>query len=203
MRTLERMETITTSVRERLNTTGKRALARVALIGTLAGSLVGAGIAADAATPEQHRAEAVSVGGYDFMSGSKEQEWCRWPSRWNICNKAKSLATVALADAYALAEQNGTSPHNGSADAFRHCEWSGDMTVAFGGGETGAGTAQGFTDRHEANEGGDEPRNEYDMDQWNNQFGREIGMDASSYQEVHDQCQDAIGNGLSWIAPLR
>lgn len=202
MRTLERIDSFTSSVRECLGATGRRAIARVAMIGAMAGGMVGAGIANDGFHPESHRAEAASL--YDFMSGSKEKEWCRWPSRWNICNRASNLAQTALYDAQVVGSQNNTDVHNGSPDAFRHCEWSGDMVVAFGGGETGADTARGFTDRHEASEGSGEPQVEADMDQFNNEAGRKIGMDSSSYQDVHNRCVDAMSNGkLTWIAPLR
>lgn len=197
MRALERIEAFTGGAKERLSGSGKRMLARVALVGAMSAGFVGVGVVIDGGN---NRAEAASV--YDFMSGSKEKEWCRWPSRWNICNKAKSLADMSLTDAQDIAARNDTSVHNGSPDAFRHCEWNGAMTVAFGGGESGAGTAKGFADRHEESSN-DQPKHEREMDHYNNQVGREIGMNAGSIDEVRERCTNAIGKSLAWIAPLR
>ncbi|HVE67788.1 MAG TPA: RHS repeat-associated core domain-containing protein [Solirubrobacteraceae bacterium] len=51
-------------------------------------------------------------------------------------------------------------------NAFRHCAWSGLMTMAFG-----SATATGITNRHESGESGDDTK----IDQHNNATGRNVG----------------------------
>jgi hypothetical protein len=74
--------------------------------------------------------------------------------------KAIQLGDEALENAQDVAEKYGWQIHNGGADAFRHCDWSGMMTRKFG-----WDTAKGFTDRHEERTSDEQDDNERSMDQ--------------------------------------
>ncbi len=85
-----------------------------------------------------------SYDSYKKLNGA-EKSFCRWPSRWSICNTAREDGGKALGTAESLFS---TSLHNGKGDAFRHCYWSSLMTI-----HMGAATAAGFGDRHEEVDG--------------------------------------------------
>jgi len=129
-----------------------------------------------------------------YSASGPETRYCLWPSRWNVCNKAKGHATEALT----AAEQNfpANTLHNGKGDAFRHCYWNARMTV-----DMGKDTAKTFADLHE--EGGDGPQAEKDMDLANNASGRQFGEEAKSgggnnddkYARALTKCKNAANSG--------
>jgi hypothetical protein len=124
---------------------------------------------------------------YNSVANPEEKSWCRWPSRWPLCNMAmRDLGNEALASAEYVASTNGWSVHNGKADAFRHCFWSGLMTR-----HMGPDTAEGFGDRHEYGEV--EPEFERSMDLTNNEIGRQVGMGQGS---VYNRCLEDARNGV-------
>jgi hypothetical protein len=75
--------------------------------------------------------------------------------------------------------------HNGGADAFRHCYWSGLMTQRFG-----YGTARGFGDRHEDEPS--QPANEKNMDLHNNEKGRQWAWASGG---LWNRCVSGVNNG--------
>ncbi|KAG0644410.1 hypothetical protein HOY80DRAFT_878524 [Tuber brumale] len=129
-----------------------------------------------------------------YSASDAETRYCLWPSRWNVCSKAKDHAGEALT----AAEQNfpASTLHNGKGDAFRHCYWNARMTV-----DMGKGTAKTFADLHE--EGGDGPAAEKDMDLSNNASGRKFGEEAKNgggsdgdkYARALTKCKNAANSG--------
>jgi hypothetical protein len=120
-----------------------------------------------------------------YSMNDAEFSWCRWPSRWSLCISANSLAGQALAAAQKVEKQYGWSIHNGGADAYRHCYWSGLMAQ-----KMGVETAKGFGDRHEESTG--QPQKERDMDLYNNAKGRSW---ASTGSGLHGRCITGVQKG--------
>ncbi len=131
---------------------------------------------------------------YWYLDGinSAELGHCWWPSRWAICTRVQGHADAALADAQ---RYYPTSLHNGRGDAFRHCYWSGRMTV-----NDGATEAKGFGDRHEEWSGN--PWIEKEMDLRNNSIGRYVGgwkgNYGYNYSVVRDKCRYRADNAWLW-----
>jgi hypothetical protein len=124
-----------------------------------------------------------------YPGGMNEAEWnfCRWPSRYRICNKASNHAKVAGR----AAEQRFSARelHNGRGDAYRHCYWNARMAI-----DMGIRTAKGFGDRHEQTPG--QPAIEKEMDLRNNTLGRAIST-GRNYTQASTECERrARGNGL-------
>lgn len=141
---------------------------------------------------EVHISEhAVTKVSYDATGA--EKSWCKWPSRWKLCVRVMDeLAPEALQAAAQIGADTGRSLHNGSADAFRHCYWSARMTEEFG-----YDTSKGFGDRHENSDA--QPNDEKEMDLYNNEIGRQIGVNES---DVYGSCKTAMEEGrLTWLAP--
>lgn len=124
-----------------------------------------------------------------------DAEWnfCRWTWNWGLCVGVNSLASKALKEAENVSSKYGWEIHNGGADAFRHCYWSGIMTSVYD-----SKTAKGFGDRHE-----DTPKpkdkknaiqwqNEKDMDLFNNQKGRDW---MTSKVSIKDKCIEGVKKG--------
>jgi hypothetical protein len=155
---------------------------RMAVIGSSAAVMLGLA----------HVAEASD---YDYGATGAEKSWCKWPSRWKLCERVMhELADDALGKAREIERNTDRSVHNGSADAFRHCYWSGRMNEEFG-----YDTAKGFGDRHEQNDA--QPVAERDMDLFNNEKGRSLALDGGS---IYDDCYGAMEQGeLSWLAPYK
>lgn len=124
---------------------------------------------------------------YNSIANPLEQSWCRWPSRWSLCNMAlRDMGGEALASAEYVAQTYDWTDHNGKADAFRHCFWSGLMTR-----QMGYDTAKGFGDRHEY--GAAEPEDERNMDLTNNEIGRQVGLGQGS---IYNPCVQYAQNGV-------
>jgi hypothetical protein len=136
---------------------------------------------ADIATAEEARAD--SGLGYD-VNGA-EKAWCRWPSRWSLCNQASGLAGEARDAAIWVEGEKGWSADNGGgADAVRHCYWNARMTQTFG-----EETASGFGWRHEYNDIQDP--SDMAMDLHNNQKGRDWASDPN----VLFRCMTGVEQG--------
>jgi hypothetical protein len=155
---------------EGLKTRFGRAASRAVLALAGATTFYAAATALEAGVGHEPRAVAASPGDALDAANGAEKAWCRWPSRWSLCARSQELADVALGEAQGVAQEYGVQLHNGGADAFRHCYWSGLMAQEFG-----VDTAQGFADRHEYV--GDQPEAERNMDWYNNGKGREWGGD--------------------------
>lgn len=126
---------------------------------------------------------------YGNYMNSAEFSFCKWPSRWSICNTAFQDSNTASAAAQNLFPG---SLHNGKGDAFRHCYWSALMTI-----HMGRATAAGFGDRHEESPG--QPNIEYVMDQRNNAIGRDhVGQYTSSPQVAKTGCRNRANNAKLW-----
>lgn len=82
--------------------------------------------------------------------------------------------------------------HNGAADAFRHCYWSCLMAE-----QIGPAKAKIVGDIHEACEKRNPPDEEA-MDQFNNSFGRQLGVRGLN---CHDQCFWAASTGWTQNSP--
>lgn len=121
----------------------------------------------------------------DQWMNDAEFSFCKWPSRFNICNNARIKSDAALARATALYP---SSLHNGKGDAFRHCYWSATMTI-----QMGSATAKGFGDRHEDDPGN--PLVEKEMDLANNSTGRTIGDYVSTDALASSRCKLAADAG--------
>lgn len=138
---------------------------------------------------------AVGAAGYPGGGNSAERSWCSPPSRWNLCRKAAGHAEEATKQAQ---RWFGRYLYNKKGDAFRHCYWSGRMTVAFGG-----NTAKGFGDRHEDYPGN--PALEKEMDNRNNSLGQLIAEYSSARGDmlaVRARCRDwakSYNAGPLWI----
>lgn len=129
--------------------------------------------------------------GYPSVSGSTgaETSWCLFRP-WNAlkCKKAKALGTTALASAQSHFRNSLWSLEDGTGDAYRHCYWSGLMTL-----EWNRSDAKGFGDRHEDHgrrNGESQKHFEYarDMDQHNNFEGRDRAGEVSSSGPLITKC---------------
>lgn len=129
--------------------------------------------------------------GYPGSSGStgSEKSYCLLRP-WNAlkCKTAKSLATTALASAQYHFQGSPWSLEDGTGDAYRHCYWSGLMTL-----EWNRSDAKGFGDRHEDHgrrNGESQKHFEYarDMDQHNNFEGRDRAGEVSSRGPLITKC---------------
>ncbi|WP_372386302.1 RHS repeat domain-containing protein [Xanthomonas citri pv. malvacearum] len=102
--------------------------------------------------------------------------------------KAKSMANKALSDA-----RNSGLPglHNGSADAYRHCTWSCDMSRSIG-----VKKAQLVGDNHEA--WGGNPSGETKMDLFNNRSGREYSAMSGSCSSL---CMQGVRDEALMLNP--
>ncbi|MFI8423494.1 cell wall-binding repeat-containing protein [Streptomyces sp. NPDC085479] len=126
-------------------------------------------------------AAALSAQGGSGMNDA-EYDFCKWPSRWNICNNARKSANLAEAWSNAEAMSSGAWPgsagNGGRQDAYRHCIWNVHMTM-----QMGTKTAKGFADRHElgpkpASMTEAEAQRHHRMDYHNNAKGRFFGEEA-------------------------
>lgn len=127
---------------------------------------------------------------YNFGMNAAEWNYCQWPWNYGNCVNAKFLADRALSSAQSRFPSN--TLHNGTGDAYRHCFWNGLMTFSMG-----AGTAQGFGDRHEDYPGN--PENEKRMDLHNNWWGRNYGNEYywqwSRDSKLSNRCADNTRSG--------
>jgi hypothetical protein len=143
----------------------------------------------DAVTHTEPQAEAMPGG------NGTERRWCAVPSRIKLCAQANTLADTATKEAVKLHKRTDLQLHNGLADAFRHCYWSGLMTQKFG-----PKTAQGFTDRHE--KVGGQPHAEEVADQYNNAMGRQWAQQPGV--DIRARCEQAVNkNELRLVIPYR
>lgn len=155
----------------------KQYAGRAALVLSLAAGGFAATVAAEAATGHEAAAQAEGPNGAELA-------WCRWPSRYALCNKANGLAGVALREAQGVEKRTGWALEDGGADAVRHCYWNALMTK-----EMGRSTAAGFAWRHEYNDQfGSRASN---MDLHNNLKGRDYGSSSNPLQK----CVDGVNNG--------
>lgn len=126
---------------------------------------------------------------YGNQMNSAEFSFCKWPSRWSICNTAFQDSNTAGAAAKNLFPK---TLHNGRGDAFRHCYWSALMTI-----HMGRATAAEFGDRHEESPG--QPNIEYVMDQRNNAIGRDhVGRYTSSPSIALSNCRARAKDAKLW-----
>jgi hypothetical protein len=135
-------------------------------------------------------APPITTADYDGGPGDAEKKYCRNPLKYFRCRTARNLADEALNSATNRFSEE--SLHNGRGDAYRHCIWSGHMTVLWD-----RGQAKKFGDLHEDKP--NNPRSEKAMDQHNNKYGRDVGdlydnwSDPTEYEErkesVRDHCQ--------------
>jgi hypothetical protein len=169
---------------ERLNLKQRigRIASRSVLVISGAAAFFTANVLIEDATNTGPRAVAESPLG---AANGAEKAWCRWPSRWSLCAKAQELANEADIKASEVATSQNLQIHNGYADAFRHCYWSGRMTQ-----EMGEETAKGFGDRHEYRD--TQPDKERDMDLHNNAMGRTW---ASAGLNPYSRCFDGMYSG--------
>ncbi|MCA1836912.1 MAG: hypothetical protein LC721_11535, partial [Actinobacteria bacterium] len=123
-----------------------------------------------------------------------EKSWCRWPSRWSLCNQVyRHEATRAIGIAY-RAFPTDSAYDRGRRNAYRHCVWGSEMTIRHG-----AGTAEGFLARHEHGQSG----TDHEVDVRNNRFavalGRRLrggrGSTSSKVGEARATCQQGLFNG--------
>lgn len=175
---------------------GIMAVRATAIVGAAA-TMLGVSYAAEAATETEPQAQAYVGEGY-FYATNSEQSWCRWPSRWDLCNKTSELSGIASSASNDFARSRGLvapdgkpQAHNNIVDAVRHCYWNALMAREFG-----ADTAKGFGDRHE-----DSPKQKHDewvMDLHNNQKGRDWATDPNPRQ----RCIDGADNDelITWAA---
>jgi hypothetical protein len=160
----------------RLKQSVGRAAVRLAAVVAGAGTIMGVGAANDIGTSP---AEASP-----YSANGAEKAWCRWPSRFSLCNEASSLAGVALTAAAEVAKETHWSIEDGGADAVRHCYWNALMTQEFG-----RSTASGFAWRHEYDESfGSAASN---MDLHNNSMGR----DWANTPDPLQRCIDGVVSG--------
>ncbi|WEV24504.1 cell wall-binding repeat-containing protein [Streptomyces sp. 71268] len=141
-------------------------------------------------------ADEATTRGYDGGMNDSEFDYCKWPSRWSVCKKAKDAATHAQAWANVEGKPGGAWPgsagNGGKKDAYRHCIWNGKMAL-----EMGSKTAKGFADRHEK---GPKPpnmseavaRRHHEMDYYNNAWGRFYGQYAQDAQIPSDQAYSQV-----------
>ncbi|MBH1936669.1 cell wall-binding repeat-containing protein [Streptomyces sp. AV19] len=140
-----------------------------------------------------------SSGGYSGGMNDAEYAFCKWPSRWSICTKAKGAADLAQYKANREKESGGMWPgskgNGGKVDAYRHCSWN--SVMAF---HMGSKTAKGFGDRHEK---GPKPPNMSEstaerhhlMDKYNNSWGRYFGQYA---RDVGMSTNEAVSHTTGW-----
>lgn len=166
----------------------KHVMGRAALVLSLAAGGFAATVATEAVSGRESVAQADAL---DRANGA-EKAWCRVPSRLSLCLKAKELTGEAEVAAQNVSAEYGLAIHNGGADAFRHCYWSGLMTDEFG-----WQTAKGFGDRHEYKDGQD-PREEA-MDLYNNRQGR---IWAQQVDNIGQRClEGALQGELKGFVP--
>lgn len=122
-----------------------------------------------------------------------EIRWCKQSVKnLDMCRAADVLAKAAGDAARMRFPQD--PPTDTRRDAYRHCAWSGMMTVRWG-----PSTALGFTSRHETGSG-NSPRAAR-MDLHNNWMGRVYGNSSrGSYQTLHWHC---LNQGIYGPAQLR
>ncbi len=109
------------------------------------------------------------------------------------CYNAQGIADEALAWAQAKAAAGlwpDTSLYNGIGDAARHAYWNCRMTQEFG-----AAFAKGLSDAHEADTDGGDPCDEKDMDDHNNQVGRNLWSAGGN-------CETAVLSNLGLLKTL-
>jgi hypothetical protein len=124
---------------------------------------------------------------YDGGPNAAERRYCRNPLKYFRCRLARDLADEALNSA--LNRFPDDSLHNGRGDAYRHCAWSGHMTLKWD-----RSQAKKFADLHE--DLPNNPAREKAMDQHNNKFGRDVGdlydgngESEAAKENVRDYCQ--------------
>ncbi len=105
-------------------------------------------------------------------------------------NATKNYAFVKTQDIFG---NKYTSFHNNTPDAFRHALWSALITK-----ELGEYWAKTYTDAHEAYP--ENPKEEFEMDQYNNGVGREIGKqfiddEDATWYDVVEAVQKAFDAG--------
>jgi hypothetical protein len=128
--------------------------------------------------------EAPAAFAADYPGGlnSAEVRYCAASAaNTDRCWKAKGHADTALQ----AAQENfpSGSLHNGNGDAFRHCYWSGRMSI-----DMGRWVAKGFGDRHEDFPGN--PANEKNMDLFNNGVGYSNAANAhNTYDLIFRLCK--------------
>ncbi|MCT4356291.1 cell wall-binding repeat-containing protein [Streptomyces sp. Je 1-79] len=138
-----------------------------------------------AITPDwalEGQSAALATQGYTGGMNDAEYDFCKWPSRWSICDNARKSANLAEAWSNAEGMSSGAWPgsagNGGRKDAYRHCIWNVHMTM-----QMGTKTAKGFADRHEL---GPKPpamteaeaQRHHRMDYHNNAKGRFFGEEA-------------------------
>ncbi len=172
---------ITSNRTHRLKKTLGRTVVKASAIISCAASLFGGITATEAAAGKEAIATASSYG----MNGA-EKAWCRWPSRWNLCNQAGAMSNVARTEAGKVAAEKGWSLDDGGADAVRHCVWNGLMKA-----NLDWDTARGFGDRHE--EDGAQRADQREMDLHNNHMGMKWGD--SNVEAMVKRCVQGVENG--------
>lgn len=82
----------------------------------------------------------------------------------------------------------GYNSRNDESDSFRHCFWSALLAK-----EIGYFNAIMFTTAHEMGESN--PKNEKEMDLWNNKIGAEIGKSKLEESMLSIKCMKALKSG--------
>ncbi|MFE4514860.1 cell wall-binding repeat-containing protein [Kitasatospora sp. NPDC056783] len=147
--------------------------------------------------------QARALSGYPAGMNDAEGEFCKWPSRWNICLQAYDASEMAKYHADKEGQPGGYWPgsngNGGKRDAYRHCVWSGQMALIMG-----SKTAKGFGDRHETGpkppQMSDELANSHHaMDYHNNAVGRFFGQHARDHiNEAHATFPEAASQMRGW-----
>jgi hypothetical protein len=186
------LESVTASSEREISPTRRRGpLGRLAIRATAIASSLTATLAFTTATEIATAEEARADSGLGYHITGAEKAWCRWPSRWSLCNRANELAAEALTKAEAAAAEKGWNIADGGADAVRHCYWNGRMTQEFG-----VDTAAGFGWRHEYDD--TQTPAQYNMDVHNNQKGRDWASDPN----IYNRCLTGVEQGeLIRLAP--
>jgi len=117
---------------------------------------------------------------------SAEQDYISWHP-WDADDIERD-ALMALKEAEK--RFGGGSLHNGAGDAFRHCYWSALLSR-----DIGKENALKFTTAHEENPGN--PKEEKEMDLWNNAVGVEIGAAGPNVSDgaLSNRCMDSLLKG--------
>jgi RHS repeat-associated protein len=106
-----------------------------------------------------------------------------WICFWNVYDDAVDRA---------YKEGYGESMHNGRGDAFKHCMASCNMANNFG---RGMSSAAGWYNEKRGNFRG-QPKEEEDMDNYNNACGRSYSSDEGGEEDCAHACNDAISRGI-------
>lgn len=162
-------------IKQSMGRTTVRAVTVLASVGTI---LTGTTII-DSVTGSESVAQAYHITG-------AEKAWCRWPSRYNLCNQAQAMANVAETEAVKIANKSEWSIADGGADAVRHCTWNGLMAATFG-----RSTAAGFGNRHEYDD--TQSVEQLEMDLHNNFKGRDWAT--SAVGKMVERCVTGVENG--------